>query len=351
MKSFKLFLGTLVGSILLVSCNKEELPVFASLGNYENGIFVLNEGNAAAGSVSFIKNNSLFVNQNIFAAENPTANGIGGYVQSIFFDGEKAFIISGSNKITVVNRYTFKLIGTVESGLANPRYGVVVGGKAYVTNSKTNSFENPATGNTDDYISVINLSTLQVESTINIDAIADKIAFINGKIYITNGTYGEGNSLTIIDPLNNTIIKTLTFGNSPNSMEESNGNLYVLCSNFANASELVKVNLATDEIASNLILPNALGNAQNLNVENGNIYFTVDSKVFSSPLNSASISETPLFTSTATTLYGFTVKNTTIYLSDAKDYNSDGGVFIYSTSGTLVNQFTVGLIPNGFYFN
>lgn len=351
MKSFKLFLVTLVGSILLVSCNKEELPVFPSLGNYENGFFVLNEGNAAAGSVSFVKSNFSTVANNIFDAENPSTTGIGGYVQSIFFAGEKAFIVSGSNKITVVNRYTFKLIGTVETGLANPRYGVVADGKAYVTNSNTNSFENPTTGNTDDYISVINLSTLQVESTININAIADKIALINGKLYITNGTYGEGNSLTIVNPLTNSIIKTLAFGNSPNSMEENNGSLYVLCSNFAAASELVKINLGTDAISSTMVLPDALGNAQNLNVENDQIYFTVDSKVFASPLSSATVSETPLFTSAATTLYGFTVKNNSIYLSDAKDYNSDGSVYIYSTAGTLAYQITVGLIPNGFYFN
>ena len=39
------------------------------------------------------------------------------------------------------------------------------------------------------------------------------------------------------------------------------------------------------------------------------------------------------------------------FVGDAKDYASDGEVFIYNTSGTLQKQFSVGLIPNGFYFN
>jgi hypothetical protein len=351
MKCFKLFLVALASSVFLVSCSKEELPEFPSQGNYENGFFVVNEGNASAGSISFVNSNFTTGTSNVFAAANPSEDGIGGYVQSIFFNGDRAYIISGSEKITVVNRYTFKYIGTVNSGLDNPRYGVVYNGKAYVTNSKTNSFDNPTTGNTDDYISIINLETLLVENTINMNAIADKILLFNSKLYITNGTYGEGNSVAIINPSNNTIVNTLTFGNSPNSFEENNGKLYVLCSNYTTASELVKIDLATDTIESTIVLPATLGNAQNLNVEDNQFYFTVNSKVFSSPISAVTISETPLFTSAATTLYGFTVKNSAIYISDAKDYISNGNVLIYSLSGSLAYQISVGLLPNGFYFN
>lgn len=351
MKCFKLFLVALASSVFLVSCSKDELPDFPSQGNYENGFFVVNEGNASAGSISFVNSNFTTVANNIFAAVNPSEDGIGGYVQSVFFYEDRAYIVSGSEKITVVNRYTFKYIGTVNSGLDNPRYGVVYNGKAYVTNSKTNSFDNPATGNTDDYITIINLETLLVENTINVNAIADKIFLYNSKLYITNGTYGEGNSVTIINPSTNTIVNTLTFGNSPNSFEESDGKLYVLCSNYTTASELVKIDLATDVIESTIVLPATLENAQNLNVENNQFYFTVDSKVFTSPISETSISATPLFTSTATTLYGFTVKNSTIYIADAKDYVSNGNVLIYNITGSLAYQISVGLLPNGFYFN
>lgn len=69
--------------------------------------------------------------------------------------------------INVVNRYTFKLIAKIDSGLANPRYGVTKDGKAYVTNANTYSYINPTTGDTDDYVAVINLATNKVESKLN----------------------------------------------------------------------------------------------------------------------------------------------------------------------------------------
>ena len=340
----KMFFATLASCVLFASCSKDN-DTIEPLGIYENGILVVNEGNGSAGSVTYINNNLSTIQQNVYGAENAN-DGIGGYVQSIFFSNEKAFIISnGSNKITVVNRYTFKLIDKIETGFSVPRYGVVYNGKAYVTN--LGSFASL----TDDYISVINLSTYEVETTIPIGAIADKIVLINGKLYVANGTYGDGNSLKVINPATNSVVKTLTFGNSPNSMEEKNGTLYVLCSNYSSNSELVKINLSMDTILSTTVLPSSLGNAQNLNIENDKLYFTVDSKVYSENLTTASISTTPLFTSTATTLYGFKVENNRIYTADARDYASDGRIFVNNLSGILEREIPVGLIPNGFYFN
>ncbi|HBK82929.1 MAG TPA: hypothetical protein DDZ41_04920, partial [Flavobacterium sp.] len=60
------------------------------------------------------------------------------------------------------------------------------------------------------------------------------------------------------------------------------------------------------------------------------------------------------FSTTAQGVYGiysFAVANNKIYVGDAGDYNSKGKVYIYSLSGTLENQYNVGIIPAGFYFN
>lgn len=346
MKCSKLLFVALLSSVFFASCVKEDIPTFPSLGIYENGFFVLNEGNATKGSVSFVKNSLTSVNNNIFEAENAEDN-IGGYAQSIFFDGEKAYIISnGSNKITVVNRYTFKLITKITTGFNVPRYGTVINGRAYVTN--LGDFADL----TDDFITVIKLSNNSIEAPIPIGAIGEKITAINNKLYVANGNYGDGNTLTILNPDTRTVIKTLTFGNSPNSMVENNGNLYVLCSNYTANSELVKINLTTDEIATTTPLASSLINVQNLNLDNDKIYFTQNSAIFSDSLNSATISETPLFVaSQATTIYGFTVKNNVVYVADAIDYVSAGKVYIYSSTGTLSTEITVGISPNGFYFN
>lgn len=346
MKITRFFLMAFASSILIVSCSdtndgiNPQLP----LGAYDNGVLIVNEGNGAAGSISYVSNDLVTVGQDVFGSVNP-GKGIGGYVQSMFFDGDRAFIISnGSSKITVVNRYTFEFIASIDSGFKVPRYGVVENGKAYVTN--LNTFGSL----TDDYVSVVNLNTLQVESTIAVNAIADKITAENGKLYITNGTYGEGSTVTIINASTKTIESTIDVGISPNSMEKENGFLYVLCGNYADNSKLVKINLATSQKVSEITMT-GLVNAQNFNIEGPKMYFTIDSVVYSENLAATAISSTPLFTSTATTLYGFNVENGRIFVGDAKNYASDGEVFIYNTSGILQKQFSVGLIPNGFYFN
>ncbi|AWI25826.1 YncE family protein [Flavobacterium pallidum] len=343
MKFTKFFFAMLAGSLFLVSCDDSDNS--APLGAYDNGILVVNEGSGTAGSVTFIGDDMVTTQQNVYGAEN-AGDGLGGYVQSIFFNGDKAFIISnGSNKITVVNRYTFKVIDKIETNLSVPRYGVVVDGKAYVTNLATFG------SLTDDFVTVINLDTYAVETTFPVNAIADRILEENGKLYIGNGNYGEGHSVTVMNPANGAIISTLETTLSPTSMAEDNNTLYVLCSNYADPSTIVKINLSNNQITGTITLADGLVNAQNLDIENGKLYFTVNSDVFSAPLNATTVGSTPLFTSDATTLYGFAVDNNKIYISDAKDYVSDGKAFIYSLAGALQNQFTVGLIPNGFYFN
>lgn len=156
--------------------------------------------------------------------------------------------------------------------------------------------------------------------------------------------------MTVINTSTNVIESTIEVGLSPNSMKEVNGFLYVLCGNFTEDSKLVKINLSTNQKVSEVVMT-GLTNAQNLNIENGKVYFTVNGNVYSENFSATTFSNTPLFTSTATTLYGFCVDNGKIFVGDAKDYASDGEVFIYNTSGTLQKQFSVGLLPNGFYFN
>jgi hypothetical protein len=352
MKFSKMFLVSLMSFPLFFSCsNDDDVPVAPVPGAFENGFFVLNEGNATTGSVTFVSNDLNTVKQDVYVTVNPSDN-IGGYAQSIFFDGDKAFIISnGSNKITVVNRYTFKLIAKITTGLSIPRYGVVVNGKAYVTNANTFSYSNPTTGDTDDFVAVINLSNYTVENTIPLGTFGEKITAVNGKIYVANGAFGDGNSMKIISPSTNTVVKTLTFGNSPNSMFEKNGSLYVLCSSYAANSELAKIDLTTDTVSSTIVMDSALGNAQNLSFDNNKFFFSIDSKIYDEDITATTIATTPLFTSSAVYLYGMIAKNSRIYVADSPTFTADGKAFIYSSIGTLQKEVAVGLGPNGFYFN
>jgi hypothetical protein len=342
MKFSKLFLIALTVS-LFVSCSNDDED--APKGVYDNGFFILNEG-TSQGTVSFSSNDLTSFTKDVYS----TVNGndiLGKYAQNIFFSGDNAYIISGgANNITVVNRYTFKLITKIETGLLNPRYGVVKDGKAYVTNANTYSYENAATGDTDDYVAVINLATNTIESKIDLNATANRVVLKDGKLYITD-SYND--KLLVVDIATKKLDAPVQIGFNADCIEEENGILYILKGGFGNESELVKVKIA-DKTTTKITFPESLSGAGFMDLENSKIYYTVGSSVYTINTNATVASTTPILTSPATYLYGFAVKNDRIYVSQGS-FTTDGKAYIYNLTGVLQKELTTGVGTNGFYFN
>ena len=353
MKFSKLFLVALMSFPFFFSCsNDDDVPVAPVLGAYENGTFILNEGSSGQGSVSFIGNDLTTFTQDIHALVNP-GDLFGKYVQSVFFNGDYAYIIAGgSNKINVVNRKTFKLVAKIETGLVAPRYGVIANGKAYVTNANTYSYANPSTGNTDDFIAVINLTTNLVESTIPLNATANRILLENGKLYISEPY--NNTKVLVVNPTTNTLETPLNVGSDADTMEVKNGFLYALRSPYGGPSEIVKVKLS-DATMSTVVFPTALNDAKNLDVYEDKIYYTVGTSVYAMGISETTASTTALLSYTSTSaygkMYGFAVNNGRIYIADGGDFTANSKAYIYSLAGTLQKEMTVGVGPNGFYFN
>lgn len=351
MKFSKLFFVALVSVSVFVSCTNDNDEKVDS-GDYNEGVLVVNEGSSGQGSVSYISNDLVSFTQDAYT----TVNGsdlLGKFVQSIFFDGDKAYVISGgSNKITVVNRNTFKIIAKIESGLVAPRYGVVKDGKAYVTNANTYSYLNPATGNTDDYVAVINLATNTVESKIQLNATANRIVLENGKLYISEPYNND--KLLVVNTSTKALETPINIGTDADTMESKDGVLYVLRSPYGVASEIVKVKLS-DKSLSKITFPAALQNAKNLDIEQSKIYYTAGSSVYGINLTATEASNTAIMSYISTSaygkMYGFAVKNNRIFIADGGDFSANSKAYVYSLTGTLEKEFTVGVGPNGFYFN
>jgi len=349
MKLTRLFLVALSVS-LFVSCSNDD-DNNDPKGVYDNGFFILNEGNSGGGSVSFASDDLANFTADVYKTVNPT-DIAGVYLQNIFFDGDKAYIIAGgSNVINVVNRYTFKLIAKVETGLTNPRYGVVKDGKAYVTNANTYSYINPATGNTDDYIAVIDLATNKVESKIELGATANRILLENNKLYITDSS---NDKVLVINPATKALETPVTIGFSGDSMEVKDGTLYVLRAPYGdNRSEIVKVKLS-DKSVTKITFPASLDRAGYLDIYNDKIYYTSNKSVYAITTTATAASTTAIATATLPaggSIYGFAVNNDKIYIADGGDFGSNSKAYIYNLSGSLQKELTVGVGPNGFYFN
>ena len=347
MKLTRLFLALFAGSVLFVSCSDDDNESNKPQGTYDNGTFVLNEGNGdpSTASVSLIKEDGTIV-ADIFKLENPAATGTGSYLQSMFMDDSRIFIISGqANKITIVDRYSFKSIATVDTNIDNPRYGAVVNGKAYITN-----YADYATGD-DDFLTVINLADY-TSTKVTLGNWSEKVLEENGKLYIANGYYGSGTSITVFNTSNNTAEKVIELGDdSPDSFDEEDGTLYVL-----GLSNIFKINLSNNQITSTIALPENLEGSSHLTVEGGKIYFTNDTSVYALDKNATAATQaTKILTYTSDSqwgaMYGFNVHDGKIYIADGGDFASDSKAFTYSLTGTLLSTYTVGVGPNGFYFN
>lgn len=346
MKLSKLLLIALSVS-LFVSCSSDD-DNDESKGQYENGFFILNEGSAGQGSVSFSSDDFSVFTKDAYTAANGT-DLLGKYAQNIFFDGDNAYIIAGgSNVINVVNRYTFKLIAKIDSGLANPRYGVVKDGKAYVTNANTYFSTNNPNGNTDDYVAVINLTTNTFESKINLNATGNRIVEENGKLYITEPYNSD--KLLIVNIATKALETPVVIGSSADTIEEENGTLYILRGPYGDRSEIVKVKLS-DKSVSKITFPESLDGAGFLDIYENKIYYTVGNSVYSIGTSVAEASTTPILTASLGYLYGFAVNNNHIYLADSGDFKADSKAYIYSLTGSLQKELAVGVGPNGFYFN
>lgn len=355
MKFSKLVLVALISSVFFVSCSDDDDNNDKPLGTYDNGALILNQGGFGKGNatISYLSDDFVTQQNNIFSLVNPTIT-LGDTGQDIGFNGDLAFIVLNvSNKIEIVNRYSMKHVATISAGLSNPRYIAFSNGKGFVTNWGDGG--NPS----DDYVAVVNLSNYST-TKIAVAEGPERIIADNNKLYVAHqGGYGFGNTISVISATTNVVSNTITVGDVPNSLEMSNGSLYVICggkpaySGAETAGSFVKLNVSNNTVSSTINFP-AKMHPSNLDIVNSDVFYTVDSAIFKSTLSATALPTTPLFTTTAQGVYGvysFAVNNNKIYVGDAGDYKSNGKVYIYSSTGTLEKEYTVGIIPAGFYFN
>jgi YVTN family beta-propeller protein len=332
--------------IFLVSCGDDET---VSKGAFENGVLILNEGNFGNGngSISHFEVGTSTVTNNIFQTISEVP--LGDVAQSIFVDADKAYVVvNNSNKVEVVNSNTFELEFTIDAAL--PRYMTSFGGKGYLTEwvSFTESGR----------VSVINLSTGASETTIETGFGAENIIVANGNIYVSNNFQSD---VSVIDPATNQVTATIDLTNAPGGFViDKNGALWVICgggydANFSplNNGTLYKINTSDNSISSTIALESNLPVKIAINNAKDALFYYSGNEVFKLGIDDSSKPANAFITeSTAVSFYGIGVNpsNDNIYVSDSKGFQANGVVYRYKSDGTSIDNFTVGIGPNGFAF-
>lgn len=342
----------LLVATIFTSCSTDDDVNTTPRGDYENGILISHEGNFGQGnaSISFVSYDLATIENNVFNTINNSL--LGDTAQSIAFNNDLAYIVlNASNKIEIVNRYTFESVATINSGLNNPRYIAFSNGKGYVTNWGDGGDA------TDDYVAIIDLVSYTLETnTIAVEEGPEKIISKDNTIYVAHeGGFNQNDKVSVVDTASDAVISTITVGDVPNSLQlDASGNLWVLCSGKASwtgsetAGKLFKIN--TDDNSSTSIDFATTEHPNFLSIENDNLYYYLDNSVYKMSSSSTTLPVGAEFSELS--FYNMTVSSGVLYGVDAGDFTSNGTLKSYSLDTNIhSNTATVSIIPRGIYFN
>ena len=332
----------------LTSCELDDETVPA--GQFENGVFIINEGNfsEADGSLSFYDKNLDEVNLKIF--ENVNGRKLSGTFQSLTFYDGRGYLIDNSGSIEVFEEDSLHSVTTVTSSLVIPRHMAAVGNKAYISDwgPYDASYDNP-----ESFVAVLDLTSFDIIKTIPVASEPEEMLAYKGKIFIANQA---SNVITVIDPSDDGI-EEIEVPTAPQAMEiDASGKIWVLCG----SGSLVKLNPDNGEIEDEVTFEgDSPAGELEINSAGNKLYFLTSryepdystvNYVYAFNIGETSINSSPIISKK--NLYGLGVDPETdiIYVSDNNALQGNGTVIRFRPDGTEIDNFAVGRNPGGFVF-
>jgi YVTN family beta-propeller protein len=252
--------------------------------------------------------------------------------------------------VEVVNANTFVSEYTLND-VKLPRFFTTFNGKGYLT--EWVSFTGKGR------VSVVNLQSHTVETTITTDVGADGIVAAGGKLFVSNNFT---NTVSVINPSNNEVTKEIEVEGSPAGfVTDKDNKIWVVCTggsdanyNPLNDGTLHRINPATSEVDKTIELNLNVSGRITINKLRDVIYYFKGKKIYQVSITATTASQDALINETnAVGFYGigFDTKNEIIYAADAKGFAvGNGVVYRYSKDGTFIDSFDSGRGPNGFIF-
>jgi YVTN family beta-propeller protein len=262
-------------------------------------------------------------------------------------------VVNNSNKVEVVSLPDFKSKATISS-LVQPRYMVsTTTGKGYVT-----EWLNGTAGR----VSVINLSTNAIATTIATGRNPEKLLSFNNFIYVPNS---DENTISVIDASQDKVTSTITVSDGPSSLAvDKSGNVWVLCggiTRYGGAPDYLVLSSTPGALirfspgapAQQLKLPFAAGSSPSklrISPAGDQLYYSLGRSEYRMDVTASALPTTALITRRRG-FYGFDIdpKDNTLYGCDAS-FTGASKVLRYRTDGTVIDSFATGTGSNGVTF-
>jgi DNA-binding beta-propeller fold protein YncE len=332
--------------LFVFSCKKKEIgPQLVNDSQFsqsEKSVIIGCEGNFGWGnaSISVYNPNEKTINNDVFKTVN--GFGMGDVLQSISEINDKLyFIINNSGKIVVTNKSTLNY-ETEITGFTSPRYIQQVSAtKAYVSDLYANK------------IWIIDLTYNSIIGEILVNGWTEKMTLIGEKAYVC---LMNSNKILVFNTTTDGIEQEIVVGNDPNSLVvDVNNHLWVLSSGGFNdeLARLDKINPIDNSILKTYTFSDLYMSPSSLMIdESGEQFYFMNNGIYSMSIFDVELPTKALVEEDNHLFYGLGLDKETneMYVSDAIDYVQPGKVFRYSKEGVLLDEFSVGIIPQHFQF-
>jgi len=339
-----------IASLALASCTKS--PTGTGTGGAipnASVVYVVNQGNFGRGNSSltaYYPDSGKAVTD-VFKIVN--GRNLGDTGNDIEISAGKAYIVvNNSDKIEVMDAGTALWSGTIYYASGTGPYRIAIDARDNL------GFVSDLTVNT---VSVVNLVSNSLETdTIAVGNNPYGIAYASGHVFVSNSGYGSGNSVSVIDAVSMKVVGTVVVGGGPTDVvPDGNGYVWVDCpGNYGDDGKIFVLDAATfavvDSIDTHGTLASFGGPALAIDQQRGAAYLIADSTVIKLDVKSHQLLNGSFISGS---FFGLSVDESTgdIYLTDARDYQSNGEVYIYSTTGQNTGKsFTAGVIPGAIAF-
>ena len=339
-RNFTLFYSIIFLALALSACSDKSFAPPGE-GNYNTGIFVVNEGLfGGTGTVSWVNPADGSTVHDVFGKANDGA-ALGSIVQSLYLHDNRAYVVvNGANTVYVVDATTFEYIDTI-GNLHLPRFFIPAGnGFAYISQWGDDGL----TGS----LAKVDLSTNRVVKTIPVGTGPEKMLIWDQKIYAANsGGFGVDSTISVVDLNTDQEINRIEVdGTNPSSiLDLQAGEIYVLSKGYFLDPTPEGTFEITPPTGFSQTLP-PYGDDLCLDPITGYMYFHAGGNIY----QYTRVSNAQAFIQQ--NVYGVNChpETGTLYCTDPKDFNSNGELIEFDSDGNIVRSYSVGIAPGEIVF-
>jgi YVTN family beta-propeller protein len=355
MKSLRLsYLSiALASAAMLASCHKDKVVTPDKPTAQRAGLYILDQGNLGKpnSALTYYDYTTKTLTPDIFLSVN--GQGLGNTANDIEVYGGKMYIVvDESGVVDVVDPKTAKLIKQVtiqnsSNKSLEPRDITFYKGNAYI------SIYNGANGE----VAVMDTATYTISKYIPVGRNPEQLAVSNGKLYVANSgglsAPDFDNTVSVIDLATLTETTKITVGSDPYAVSvDTYGDVFVASyaiydSNFniTSNANLSVINSSTDAVISKTDFS---GGPFSISGDNA-YYIDQDGTVKIYDVKTHTISSQKVITdgTTFTAAYAVYADSLTgeVFVTDAKDYNSNGLVYAFDKTGKKEYSLVTGISP------